>query len=199
MIAAHTYRSVFGLWTTGVGIVTGRDRGGRPFGLTVGSLSSVSIDPPLLSFCLRNGSTTWTALRETGRFCVNILAHDQGALAHRFASGDPAQRFESLEDQASLHGSPRIAGCCAWIDAAIHREIAAGDHGIVIGAITSLAAEPGRIPLAFARGRLGRVEDLAELPEDHLDGWQAAWTAICAPPAERPLARDQGCNPRSDR
>lgn len=173
-IDAHTYRTAFALWPTGVCVVSGLDRRGRALGLTVGSLASVSIDPPLLAFCPRNGSTTWAAIRENGRFCINLLAHDQSGLCRRFASGDPARRFEGVDRAASATALPRLAGCCAWIEAATDREIPAGDHSIVLGAITAIEAGPGRVPLVFARGRLGRVEDLAEPSDDPRGGREAA-------------------------
>lgn len=178
MIDAHTYRSVFSLWPTGVSVIGGVDDQGRPLGLVIGSLCSVSIDPPLLAFCPQNTSTTWQAIRKSGHFCVNILAHDQSAHCWRFASGDPARRFDGLEHARTTAGAPKLGGCCAWIEAEIEREIPAGDHTIVIGAITALDVGPGRLPLTFARGRLGRVEAIADQPDDHFDNWEQAWTSL---------------------
>lgn len=177
-IDAPTYRSIFGLWPTGVSVVTGLDAEGRPLGLVIGSLCSVSIDPPLLAFCPQNSSTTWQAIRPSGHFCVNILAHDQAAHCWRFASGDPSRRFDGVEHALTAGGVPRLAGCCAWIEADVAQEIPAGDHSIVIGAITALEMGQGHLPLAFARGRLGRVEAVADQSGDHFDDWERAWRSL---------------------
>lgn len=185
-IDAPTYRSIFALWPTGVSVVTGADAAGHPLGLVIGSLCSVSIDPPLLAFCPQNSSTTWQAIRTSGHVCVNILAHDQAAHCWRFASGDPRRRFDGVAHTLTVGGAPKLAGCCAWIEADVVREVPAGDHAIVIGAITDLGMGQGRLPLAFARGRLGRVEAVADQPGDHFDDWEHAWMSLFTDQGHRP-------------
>src|SRR2546423_167750 len=86
------FRAVLSRLASGVVAVTGLDSEGRPAGLTVSSFVSVSLDPPLVSFCVARTSRTWPLLRAGGRVCVNILSEGQAADAARFAVRD-ADRF----------------------------------------------------------------------------------------------------------
>ena len=72
------FRQVLGEHPTGVSVVTGIDPDGNPAGLVVGSFSSVSLDPPLVSFFTGKSSTSWPKIKPSRHFCVNVLAHDQG-------------------------------------------------------------------------------------------------------------------------
>nr|WP_221380632.1 flavin reductase family protein [Actinoplanes polyasparticus] len=85
------FRRVLGRLPTGVVVVTGAGPDGEPAGMTCNSFTSVSLDPPLVLFCVSYTSTTWPLLRTSGRFCVNVLASHHDLLSSRFASG--ADRF----------------------------------------------------------------------------------------------------------
>ena len=79
------FRTVLGHFPTGVVIISGLDKSGKPQGLTIGSFSSISLDPPLVGFFPGLNSTSWPAIAESGAFCVNVLAATQGELCWRFA------------------------------------------------------------------------------------------------------------------
>ncbi len=79
------FRRVMGHFCTGIVIVTAQIDG-QPMGLTCQSFVSVSLDPPLVSFCPGHSSTSWPTMRETGKFCVNVLAADQQLLCEKFAA-----------------------------------------------------------------------------------------------------------------
>src|SRR6476659_9037630 len=82
---AADYRRVLGHVPTSVSVVTGLAAMGNPVGMTVGSFTSVSLDPPLIAFFVDRSSTTWPRLYETEYFGVNILGHDQGELCRAFS------------------------------------------------------------------------------------------------------------------
>jgi len=84
-ISPENFRKASGLWATGVSIVTTIDGSGAPFGLTMNSVTSLSLNPPLYLVNLDNGSDTLTALMESRAFCINVLASDQQALSNKFA------------------------------------------------------------------------------------------------------------------
>ncbi len=132
---------VFGQFPTGGVVVTARDGEGRPVGTHVGTISSVSHDPPLLLLCLARESATLAAARETERFAVNVLA--RGSRSSEF-TGDP-DGAEGLGSNASEIPVPpdALATIACRVDA-IH---AAGDQAIVVGeALPAAGSERGASP-----------------------------------------------------
>src|SRR5690348_331851 len=81
---AASMRDVLGRFCAGTAVITASD-GIRPYGFTCQSVTSVSLDPPYISFCPARTSKTWPLIREIGALCVNVLAHDQGRLCTQFA------------------------------------------------------------------------------------------------------------------
>ena len=85
LISPENFRKASGLWATGVSIVTTVDGDGTPFGLTMNSVTSLSLDPPLYLVNLDKGSDTLNALLVSRAFCINVLASDQQPLSNAFA------------------------------------------------------------------------------------------------------------------
>lgn len=150
------FRAVLGHFPTGVTIVTGM-AGDTPAGFTIGSFTSVSLDPPLVAFLPMTDSDTWQAIAPSGRFCVNVLKHDQGDLCWRFAKRDVADgRFDTVSWHLSPLGSPVIDDVGAWIDCTVERVVELGDHLLVVGAVSALDHHSTLAePLIFYRGALG--------------------------------------------
>jgi flavin reductase (DIM6/NTAB) family NADH-FMN oxidoreductase RutF len=159
-VSPETMRAVLGTFCSGVVVVTAvRD---RPIGFTCQSFASLSLEPPLISFGAARTSTTWPLIRDVGRFCVNVLAHDQAALSERF-SRLGIDRFAGVEWALSPLGSPIIDGVSTWIDCELATEYDGGDHTIVLGTVRGLHSEPHRHPLIFYRGHYA--------PSDHWQAW----------------------------
>ncbi len=155
------YRQVLGHFPTGVTIVTGMD-GEIPAGFTIGSFSSISLEPPLVGFFPQISSETWDAIAPSERFCVNILGSHQGAACWDFARRDADDRFDSVEWQLSPTGSPILTQSIAWIDCLTESVQEIGDHYLVVGRVVALSnvdADPS--PLVFYRGKLGEFSPLA--------------------------------------
>ncbi len=164
-IAPAEFRNVLGTFATGVTVITApattrgddNDEGGRedrPAGFACQSFSSLSLDPPLVTFLVGRTSTTWPRIARAGVFCVNILAADQGDLCRGFAASGTDKFAGVPYDAAPVSGSPRLAGTLAWIDCTIHAVHTGGDHLIVVGRVNALGA-PGEDepPLLFHKGR----------------------------------------------
>ena len=153
---AKQFRKVLGHFPTGVTIVTGV-AGGQPAGFTIGSFTSVSLDPPLVGFLPQIASDTWQAMAPAGTFCVNVLRDDQAALCWRFAkSGVGDGRFEDIPWSPSTTGSPVIAGVGAWIDCTVEHTYEFGDHYFVLGRVVDLGHhDDPHVPLVFYKGALG--------------------------------------------
>ncbi|MFB4308389.1 flavin reductase family protein [Actinomadura sp. GTD37] len=126
---------------------------GTPIGMTVGSFTSASLDPPLVSFFAAKTSTTWPAIHTAGRFCVNVLSAGQPQLATAFAARD-ADRFGDRSWTPSPLGSPRLEGVVAWLDCELDAIHQVGDHLAVTGLVHGMHATGGARPLVFFRGEL---------------------------------------------
>lgn len=164
-IDAATYRRVLGRYPTGVAVITAARDGHAPCAMAVGSFSSVSIDPPLISFFPSKRSTSWPAIKAAGQFCVNVLSSEQGELCRRFSTTG-IDRFAGLTHAASPNGSPLLDRIVAWIDCAPYAEHEAGDHVIVIGRITDLDVAHAAPPLLFLGGRYGTFCELSDATAD---------------------------------
>ncbi|MFN2606649.1 MAG: flavin reductase family protein [Acidimicrobiales bacterium] len=156
-MGAARFRQVLGHFATGVTIVTTAD-GGDPAGLSVNSFTSVSLDPPLVAFCVAHHSSTWPRIRAAGRFCVNILAEDQEDLCRAFALRGSPDKFRGVGWRPAESGAPILAGALAWLDCTVEATHDAGDHLLVVGRVGEMGvAHEGR-PLVFYRGGYGRFE-----------------------------------------
>jgi 3-hydroxy-9,10-secoandrosta-1,3,5(10)-triene-9,17-dione monooxygenase reductase component len=152
---AH-FRRIMGHLPTGVVVVTAL-HGGLPAGLTVGSFTSVSLDPPLVSFTVDRTSRSWPSIEAAGAFCANLLADDQVDLCRVFSSKAVA-KFRGVPWRPAGSGAPIIEGVLAWIDCDIERVLEAGDHQLVIGLVRALDVQRPVRPLLFFRGGYGSVE-----------------------------------------
>jgi len=154
------FRNVLGHFPTGVTIITGMD-GEAPVGFTIGSFTSVSLDPPLVGFLPMVNSSTWAAMAPSGRFCVNVLSRAQADLCWKFAKSDnESTRFDGVGWRAGATGSPIIDRAVAWIDCEVEQVHEMGDHYFVLGRVVALEADAdhdgdGPHPLLFFKGTLG--------------------------------------------
>lgn len=144
------FRAVMGTFATGVTIITALD-GSTPLGFTCQTFTSLSLDPPLISFAVARESGSRPRILAAGRFCVNILAFDQRGLCTRFAARG-VDRFEGVSWWHSPGGSPILDGVLAWVDCTVEAEYPAGDHAIVIGRVEDLAYLRDAAPLVYHRG-----------------------------------------------
>ncbi|MGB0096316.1 MAG: flavin reductase family protein, partial [Solirubrobacteraceae bacterium] len=125
------FRDAIGKFATGVAFVTAAPDG-EPAGLIVNSLTSVSLEPPLVAFCPSRRSLTWCRMRRTARFAVNILGAQHESFAKR-ATPAGANRFTGVDWQLGATGLPLLTNALASFECEIVAEHPAGDHWIVIG------------------------------------------------------------------
>lgn len=153
---SRAFRDVLGRFASGVTVVTGL-HDDRPVGLTCQSFASVSLDPPLVLFAPSRTSRSWPLIRESGSFCVNLLAADQAWISNVMAGsgGQGAQdKFAEVAWRPSSRtGAPVLAGTLGHVDCAVEAVHEAGDHDVVIGRVLALAGEAPGDPLLFYRGR----------------------------------------------
>jgi 3-hydroxy-9,10-secoandrosta-1,3,5(10)-triene-9,17-dione monooxygenase reductase component len=151
-IQPDLFRRVLGHLPTGVTIVTAYG-GEEPVGLAANSVTSVSLVPPMILVCPAKSSTTWPAIRDSGRFCVNVMADGHGPTCRRFATKG-IDRFAGLAWHRRPCG-PGLDGAVAWIECALSDEHDAGDHTVAVARVLALEAASDAVPLVFFRGRYG--------------------------------------------
>ena len=153
MLDATGYRRALGAFATGVCVVTILDEKGLAHGLTVNSFTSVSLDPPLVLWCLGDRSDQYAAFAGASGYCINILAADQTDVAMRFA-GKGDKRLAPGEIETVGAGAPRLAGALASIDAEVVERINAGDHLVRLARAFDVAQRDGDA-LTYFRSRFG--------------------------------------------
>ena len=146
------FRNALGSFPTGVAIITTVGVDGRPVGLTCNSFSSVSLEPPLVSWGLRINSKSLDAFRQAGAFAINILAEDQKDLSGRFASGSIADKFEGVAWRPGLNGLPVIEECVSTFECTKFAEHLAGDHVLFLGQVERFDHGRHEDSLVFYKG-----------------------------------------------
>ena len=155
--SAEGFRQVLGNFATGVTVVTAVD-GDRPVGVAANSFTSVSLDPPLVLFCVGRTSTTWPVIEACGQFAVNILGDHQEDLSRLFATPG-ADRFAGVDWHRSAGGMPVLHDSLAYLDCTTWAVYDGGDHLIVVGRVLDLGVTRAGGPLVFFQGRYGRISD----------------------------------------
>lgn len=160
-ITSEAFRKASGRWATGVSIVTTIDGDGVPFGLTMNSVASLSLDPPLYIVNVDNGSDTLAPMLSSRAFCINVLAADQQALSNRFAKkGD--NKFQGVAYVAGATDAPRLEGTIMSIDCRVSVVHEGGDHKIVVGEVVDIATGEGEStakPLLFYNGGYAAITE----------------------------------------
>jgi flavin reductase (DIM6/NTAB) family NADH-FMN oxidoreductase RutF len=144
------FRAALSAYATGVTVVTAIGQNG-PSGATANSVTSLSLDPPMMLACLDRGSRTLTAVRAQGRFGVNALAAGQEEIARRFARKDPEPDKWRGVQWSEADGLPRLSGALVWVACELRDLIDGGDHLILTGNVLAADAVDGQ-PLLFHRG-----------------------------------------------
>ena len=157
----RAFRNALGCFATGVTVVTTVTDAGEPVGLTANSFSSVSLDPPLVLFCLDRASHNLGAFRAAGRFAVNVLGDDQRDLSVRFSTtiGD---RWDGVEWEAWETGAPILKGCLASIDCTTEAVHDGGDHSIFLGEVLNSSRGAGPQALVFFGSGFHEIEARAQ-------------------------------------
>jgi flavin reductase (DIM6/NTAB) family NADH-FMN oxidoreductase RutF len=133
-------REVMRRYPAGISVVT-VDNDGERLGLTLGSLVSLSLEPPLVGISIARQAALHELLRGAGGFAVSLLRDDQEDLAQHFARGVPPIAIWHGIDVVDGARGPHLAGALGWLDCRIAAEHEAGDHTLFLGAVEH--AEPG--------------------------------------------------------
>jgi flavin reductase (DIM6/NTAB) family NADH-FMN oxidoreductase RutF len=169
-VAPDDFRGAMRHLTGGVSVITA-GRGAEITGMTVTSVSSLSVEPASLIVSINRESSSWPVLKRHGFFGVNILAADQLEVAERFTGKGGlkgAERFAGARWITRVSGVPLLTGALAAIDCAVDEIVERHSHAIVIGRVLDITSSTHTAALAYWQGRyvaIDRDEDAAKLAE----------------------------------
>jgi flavin reductase (DIM6/NTAB) family NADH-FMN oxidoreductase RutF len=147
LASIEDFRAAMRRFPTGVTIVTTAHQGSI-HGFTVNAFASVSAEPPMVLICVNRGARAHPLITVSQRFCANILALEQRALAERFAGGEPRSRFEGVDYTIGPSGSPVLSGTLAYVDCTLAEELSASTHTIFLGRVLVAGHRDGA-PLGY--------------------------------------------------
>lgn len=151
-------RTTFRQHAAGVAVVTAVARG-RTAGFTATSLASVSADPPMVSFGVGTGSSSWPVIAEAEYVGVHVLAEEQRELAGRFARSGEDRFAPPTVWREGPYGVPVLDGVVAWLACRITARVPAGDHHLVIAEVAAGDPSGGGRPLLYCAGRFNALRD----------------------------------------
>lgn len=157
MIDDAQFKLAMSRFPSGVTVVT-TTREGLPYGMTVSSFASLSLQPPLVLVCVENSVKSRDAIAATGKFGVSILAESQAGVSNRFASraGD---KFAGTETRPGAEtGVPLIAGAIATLECELRDQLPGGDHTIFVGEVVAIQTAEGG-PLVYYESGYRELKD----------------------------------------
>ena len=148
----RSIREAFSQFATGITVVTTLDKNGKPIGLTANSFASVSLEPPLVSWCVDKSSTRFHEFADAEYFSISVLTAEQEDISNLFAkrSWDESV-FNDVEWYEGHHGVPQIPNVSARFHCKTAHLYEGGDHLIIIGAVEGYTSDP-QAPLLFSQG-----------------------------------------------
>lgn len=150
-IEPRDFRHALACFASGVCIVTTQTRNGQALGVTISSFCSVSLEPPLVLFCLGKNTSNLDAYAGSRCFAVNVLAESQMDLSENFARQSD-DKFQGISFQEGKNGCPIFPGCVATLECTLIDTHDGGDHIIIVGRVDRLRTTPDGAPLLRYRG-----------------------------------------------
>jgi len=145
------YRQALGTFATGVSVITASTDTGELAGLTVNSFTSVSLQPPLILWCLASSSESLGVFKRASHFAVNILAAEQVNLSTHFATKQE-NKFKSIKFLSGQGGAPLLADCVTWLQCQSTAQYELGDHWVFVGHVLEIETT-SREALLFHQGQ----------------------------------------------
>jgi flavin reductase (DIM6/NTAB) family NADH-FMN oxidoreductase RutF len=161
-LSAQSFRATMGCFPTGVAVLTARS-GEWSHGMTVNSVTSVSLQPLLVLACVRRLSTMDSLLTSGSPFGLSVLSEHQRSVAAYFA--DPARPPGQVDTvdipchAGPATGMPLICDAVAWLECHVSARHPGGDHTIVVGQVAAAFGEPDRDSIVFFRGGYRRLDE----------------------------------------
>jgi flavin reductase (DIM6/NTAB) family NADH-FMN oxidoreductase RutF len=156
-IDQREFRNIVGCFATGITVITTVDEDKNPVGLTANSFTSLSLDPPMVLFCIDRTVASFDAFHANRHFAVNILSSAQQEVSQRFAKSGP-EKWSGVEFETWGSGCPILTDCIANLECEIESVYEGGDHVIMIGIVRQMASRDGDMdPLLYFRGKYANL------------------------------------------
>lgn len=158
-IDSRSLRYALGRFASGITVITGVVDA-VPTGFTCQSFYSVSLTPPLVSFCVMKTSKSWPGIRSSRRFTVNVLSEEQQAVSDAFAKSG-SDKSKQVVWSEYPGGKAIIANTLMWLDCSLHSEHEFGDHFLVVGEVENISPvdwDSQGNPLIYFRGRYRNLQ-----------------------------------------
>ncbi|MEU4235489.1 flavin reductase family protein [Nonomuraea sp. NPDC026600] len=194
LVPRDRFRDALATVATAVSVVATFDEGGRPRMVTIGSLCSLSLAPPLVLFCLAKDAGSHAVFCSAARFAVTVLAEDQADVARRCAG--PRQARTAVP-YALMDELPVVPGALAHLSCSVHALVAGGDHTIVIGLVRR-AAVYGGSPLLYHQRDFRGLGAPGGLVADTASGFMKGAPGGCGDAASRGFGEDSSRGFRDD-
>ena len=152
----RAFRQALGTFPTGVAVVTAAPAGGHPMGITVNSFTSVSLEPPLVLWCLDRRSDRFGPFTQARHHTISILGTAHQDVSARLAK-QGAHHLEGIDLIATTLGPPALADALAVFECEREALHDAGDHAILIGRVLRFARRQAGAPLVFFQGKYGAL------------------------------------------
>jgi flavin reductase (DIM6/NTAB) family NADH-FMN oxidoreductase RutF len=154
----RSFRQWFGGFATGVTVITARDAEGTAHGITINSVTSVSLEPPLLLFCLVKTAHLYPLFRKAKHFAVNVLNEDQEDLSRYFADPRHHAMPKNIWERAQADRPPLLRHTLGWMICQRNEIYKGGDHDIVLGKAVSWHKRSTKLgPLLYFHSRYRKI------------------------------------------
>jgi flavin reductase (DIM6/NTAB) family NADH-FMN oxidoreductase RutF len=153
---SRAFRQALGCFPTGVAVVTARLPGRHPMGITVNSFASVSLDPPLVLWCLDKKSDRFETFSKAEGYVISVLGTAHESVSARLAK-QGSHSLEGVELLETELGAPALADALAIFECARHAIHDGGDHAILVGRVLRFERREAGAPLVFFKGRYGAL------------------------------------------
>ena len=154
-LTPSTLREAFSHFPSSV-IAIAAEVNGTRVGLAASTFVPVSLEPPLVSFCVQNTSETWPKLKDLPRLGISVLGESHDAAARTLAA-KTGDRFAGLSTVSTESGAVFVEGTSVWVESAIEQLVTAGDHTIVILRVADITVHPAVPPIVFHRSTFRRL------------------------------------------
>ena len=150
------FRQALGCFPTGVAVVTAKLPGRHPMGITVNSFASVSLDPPLVLWCIDRRSDRFETFTQADGYVISVLGTAHESVSVRLAKSG-SHSLEGVELLETDLGAPALADALAIFECKRHAVHEGGDHAILVGQVLRFARREAGAPLVFFNGRYGAL------------------------------------------
>lgn len=147
-VDASMFKSAMSKLAAGVSVLTCIDKAGQKMGIVVTSLTSVSLNPPLVLVCIDNRCRMTPALMKGVPFNLHILKSDHGSLAQDFAR-HCEDKFLHMSQCSEINCCPRLPDVLVFLECYPHQTVVAGDHVVVVGRVVNAAVANHMRPLVY--------------------------------------------------